>query len=112
MIKKNNVLDFIQEASQKRYKDTKNKSVEEKLKYILEGAEHGLERINNAIAEKQLEKISTSVVTSNPSKKSRNCRLLIRLTESERSQLEQEAKQKKISINVLARNRLLNADFS
>jgi hypothetical protein len=83
---------FLRKAHNKFYEDTKNMTTEEKFNYFSKGAKLGLKRL------KQVRK----------QKESGGCQVLIRLTESERFQLETDAKQEKTTLSALIRNRALH----
>jgi hypothetical protein len=85
---------FLRKVRNKFYEDTKNMTTKEKFDYISKESDRGKKRIDSAI-----EKIKQ--------KESRGCQVLIRLTESERSQLETDAKQEKITLSSLIRRRAL-----
>ncbi|MDR3198584.1 MAG: hypothetical protein LBU34_12020 [Planctomycetaceae bacterium] len=89
-------LKFIEQARRQFYKDTKNMTSKEKLKYISEGAKAGQKRLEEA-RKKRKEKENES----------RDSQVLIRLTASERSQLEADAKQEKTTLSSLIRSRAL-----
>jgi hypothetical protein len=89
-------LKFIEQSRQQFYKDTKNMTSKEKLKYISDGAKVGQKRLEEA-RKKRKEK------EAGP----RSCQVLIRLTESERSQLETDAKQERTTLSSLIRYRAL-----
>jgi hypothetical protein len=92
--KTTNIQKFFKKARKRLYNDTKNMTVEEKHDYIVKRAEIGKKRVNAAIQTRK-------------EKESRDCQVLIRLTESERSQLETDAKQEKTTLSSLIRSRAL-----
>ncbi|MDR0608606.1 MAG: hypothetical protein LBG58_00675 [Planctomycetaceae bacterium] len=89
-------LKFIEQSRRQFYKDTQNMTSKEKLKYISEGAKVGQKRLEEA--RKKREQKETEP---------RSCQVLIRLTESERSQLETDAKQERTTLSSLIRYRAL-----
>ncbi|MDR2762990.1 MAG: hypothetical protein LBB88_10335 [Planctomycetaceae bacterium] len=84
MTEKNEIQEFFQSVRAKSYDDTKNMTIDEKFNYFAEGAKLGQKRIKDAIVAKQKQKEIEI----------RNRQVLIRLTESERSQLKQETIEK------------------
>jgi hypothetical protein len=87
---------FLQKTRNKFYEDTKNMSVKEKFDYISKESNIAQKRINKTI--KELKEKQTEP---------RSCQVLIRLTESERSQLETDAKQERTTLSSLIRYRAL-----
>jgi hypothetical protein len=73
------------------YNATKNMTAEEKFNYYTKKAKLGEKRLNTIAKQKEL----------------RGCQVLIRLTKSERLQLERDAKQAKTTLSSLIRNRAL-----
>jgi hypothetical protein len=96
--KTSNTQSFIRKARNKFYKDTKNMTTEEKFNYFSKGAKLGLKRLEDARKNhKEKEKQNEP----------RSCQVLIRLTKSERSQLETDAKQERTTLSSLIRYRAL-----
>jgi hypothetical protein len=96
MTKQTEVQKFFQKARKKNYADTKNMTAKEKFKYYSRNANLAKKRIDKTI--KELKEKETEP---------RSCQVLIRLTESERSQLETDAKQERTTLSSLIRYRAL-----
>ncbi|MDR2704353.1 MAG: hypothetical protein LBC02_01110 [Planctomycetaceae bacterium] len=87
---------FLRKVRNKFYEDTKNMSVKEKFDYISKESNRGKKRIDTVIKELKQKQ-----------NEPRSCQVLIRLTKSERSQLETDAKQERTTLSSLIRYRAL-----